>query len=159
MKYMQGHTTIEFALVSSVFFVMLFGVFEIARLLFMWNTLTESTRRSARMAITCPVNYEGILRSAVFTSSDNTAILSNISVDNFLLEYLDESGATITSPTTAYLSIRFIRVAIKPNQQVTTFIPGLSTLLMLPEFSTTLPIESMGIVRGTTTPQCQGSAV
>ena len=159
MKYMQGHATIEFALVSSIFFVMLFGVFEIARLLFVWNTLTESTRRSARMAVTCPINHENILNNAVFTGSSGSPILPNISTDNFMLEYLDENSAALSSPNNAYLSIRFIRVSIKPNQPVKTLIPGLSTLLMLPEFSTTLPIESMGIMRGNPTPQCQGSQI
>ena len=51
MRHQQkGMYTVEFALVAALFFVLLFGVIEFARALFVWETLTEATRRGARLA-------------------------------------------------------------------------------------------------------------
>lgn len=45
-----GDFIVEFALVLLVFFMFLFGVMELARAQFLWNTLPEVTRRAASAA-------------------------------------------------------------------------------------------------------------
>lgn len=45
-----GATAVEFALVVIIFFLIVFGIIEIARLMYMFNTLAEVTRRAARAA-------------------------------------------------------------------------------------------------------------
>jgi hypothetical protein len=52
----RGAAAVEFALVSLVFFTMLFGAFEMGRLMFYWNTAAEVTRLGARMAVVCDPN-------------------------------------------------------------------------------------------------------
>ena len=44
----SGLTTVEFAIIGSLAFILVFGVIEIARALFVLNALTEATRRGAR---------------------------------------------------------------------------------------------------------------
>ena len=56
----QGTTTVEFAILASVLFVLIFGVIEIGRAFFVWNSLAEATRRGARIAAVCPVNHGSI---------------------------------------------------------------------------------------------------
>jgi Flp pilus assembly protein TadG len=45
-----GAFAVEFALVVLAFFTLLFGVIELARLVYLWNTLQEVTRNAARAA-------------------------------------------------------------------------------------------------------------
>ena len=158
IKYMRGYAAVEFAMVSTVFFVMLFGIFEVGRLLFFWNTLTEATRRGARMAVICPIQHEAVFRSALFKENNNTnSILPNMSAEDFKLEYLDQSGSVLVAPHSNYLEIRFVRFSIAPERQAQTSIPGMSQVLGLPTFATTLPVESMGVSRDSATSQCRGS--
>lgn len=46
----RGVAAIEFALVAVVFFTLLFGMLEMARLFFVFNSVQEVTRRAAREA-------------------------------------------------------------------------------------------------------------
>lgn len=46
----QGAAAIEFALVAVTFFILVFGVIELARLMYVCNTLQEVTRRAAALA-------------------------------------------------------------------------------------------------------------
>ncbi len=50
-----GLATVEFAIVGLLLFVVIFGVIEFGRALFVVNTLTDGTRRAARLAVVCPV--------------------------------------------------------------------------------------------------------
>ncbi len=46
-----GAALVEFALVASIFFMMLLAICEFGRLMFNWNTAAEATRRGARLAV------------------------------------------------------------------------------------------------------------
>ena len=46
----QGTTMAEFALISAVFFMIIFGIIEFGRLLYTHNALTDAARRGARYA-------------------------------------------------------------------------------------------------------------
>jgi hypothetical protein len=46
----RGVATVEFALVAMIFFTLLFGVLEFARMLYVFNSVQEVTRRAAREA-------------------------------------------------------------------------------------------------------------
>lgn len=158
MKKSLGSTSVEFALVSMIFLVMLIAVLEVSRVLFFWNTLTEATRRAARMAVICPPNDPAIFKSALFAENNaNSNILADITESDFTLEYLDRQGNTISQPNSDYQSISFVTVAMRENRNMPILIPGIDQLLTFPRFSTTLPIESLGVSRDNTSAQCQGS--
>lgn len=46
-----GATAIEFAIVSFLLFTLLFGIVELGRLFYLWNTVQEVTRHAARLAV------------------------------------------------------------------------------------------------------------
>ena len=52
----RGITTVEFAIVGALLMMMLFGVIEFGRALFVANALVEGTRRGARIAAVCPID-------------------------------------------------------------------------------------------------------
>ena len=48
-----GTAIVEFAIIASVMLMILFGVIEFGRVMFVGNALAESTRRGARLAAVC----------------------------------------------------------------------------------------------------------
>lgn len=66
----RGATVVEFALIVIVFLTFIFGIVEVARLMFAFNTLQESTRRAASAAATSGFGNTGqmddIRRRAIF---------------------------------------------------------------------------------------------
>ena len=54
-RQQAGATVIEFAIVASIFFMLLIGIAEFSRVLFYWNTAGEATRLGARIAAVCDV--------------------------------------------------------------------------------------------------------
>ena len=155
MKKQQGMLMVEFVLIAPVFFMLIFAAIEVARLLFVLNTLTEATRRGARVAVVCPVNHADIKRVTLFDapgSAGDSPILNNLSDDNIDVAYLDEDGvATINYP-----DIDFVRVSIQNYQHtlLIPFIPADSLLLNMPPFSTTLPAEILGWIPDLGVRQC-----
>ena len=101
------------------------------------------------------------MRSALFNKeNNNNSILSNMTPDDFKLEYLDSSGNEVTTPSSDFMSIRFVRFSVQSigSNIGQTLIPGVSRLISPPNFATILPIESMGLSRDNATAQCEGSA-
>ena len=49
----RGAAAVEFALIASLLFMLMFGIVEMSRVLFYWNTATEATRLGARLAVVC----------------------------------------------------------------------------------------------------------
>lgn len=148
MKKQQGTTTVEFAIIGVLVMIVLFGIIEFGRLLFTWNTLTEATRRGARVAVVCPVGHSAPQNIAVFNAanvSGNSPVLPGLSPANVNVAYLDQNGAVIPDPQNNYLLIRYVRVSIN-NYTHNLLIPFLEQILSAPAFETILPRESLGVV-------------
>jgi Flp pilus assembly protein TadG len=149
----QGTTTVEFAIIGVLLMVLVFGVFEIGRAMFVVNALTEATRRGARLAAVCPLGDPKPAIAAVFANGGtNSPVVSGLSTSNIQIQYLDVNGAPIASPAANFAAIRYVRTSIVGFTQ-TLFIPTLITRIPISGFATTLPRESLGIPRaGAVTP-------
>ncbi len=152
-RYRQhGLTTVEFAVVAAVLFMMIFGVIEVGRAFFVASALDEATRRGARMAAVCPINDPAIALSAAF---DN-ALIPGLDDGDIVVEYLDDSANVVANPADAagFITIRFVRVRVVgfQHQLFVPLVPALSQFTM-PEYATIIPRESLGIPRtGVVTP-------
>jgi len=168
-----GAAMVEFAIVAWVFFLLLFGVIEFARLLFTFNTLTEMTRRGARVAAVCPPNHPAIKRVAIFgdpSAGTTGTILPNITTANIEVKYWDNNSNPLfvdttinsipTSPSVQYLadwdalnaggSIEVSISQVDPNKyKHQLIIPMNLGPITAPAFSTKLPPEALGVVNGT----------
>ncbi len=151
----QGTTTVEFAIIAAAALIVLFGVIEVSRALFVWNTITEATRRGARVAAVCPMYHPAIKRVTMFgkpNGSNSSPVLAGLSSANISLLYLDKDG----NVTMDYLDVAYVRVGIY-NYQHTLLIPFVGQTITVPSFSTTLPAESLGYIPVLGTRQCFGS--
>ena len=146
-RYRQhGLTTVEFAVVAAVLFMMIFGVLEVGRAYFVASALDEATRRGARMAAVCPINDPAIAQAAAF----NNTLIAGLDAGDIVVEYLDETANVVPNPTVAaeFITIRFVRVRVVGFQHQ-MFIPLVTPLsqFTMPEYATVIPRESLGIPR------------
>jgi Flp pilus assembly protein TadG len=107
--YQSGVAALEFALVAIPFFVLLLGVIEFGRLMYLWNTVQEVTRSAARQAVVADFTDTGtagaitqLKRLAVFRSTAGTLpAASEVSDVMVNIKYLQSDGATEVSPMPA----------------------------------------------------------
>jgi Flp pilus assembly protein TadG len=153
-RQQNGVTTLEFAIVGLLLFVILFAVIEFGRALFVMNTLTEATRRGARLAAVCPVGDPKPASAAVFdTGTGRSAVVSGLTSANILIEYLDINGTVIGAPGANFSQIRYVRASVV-GFSLSLVIPTIMPTLPMSGFTTTLPRESLGIPRSGVVTAC-----
>lgn len=94
----RGAASIEFALVCVLFLAFLFAVFEYARVMFLWNTLPQVTRRAARAAAVTDFSnaaaMQALRQDALFRSDGGPLPLApNVGSANIRIEYLWQDTA------------------------------------------------------------------
>ena len=140
----KGATTVEFAIVASVMLMILFGVIEFGRVMFVGNALAESTRRGARLAAVCPVGDPMPAQAAILAGADGVSLIdANLTVANVSIVYLDVNGAPVANPAVNLAAIRYVRTSIVDYQQQ-MLIPFIMPSFLMPSFVATLPAESLG---------------
>lgn len=159
----------EFLVVFPLFMILLLMVFDFCRAMYTWNSLVETTRRGAKMAVICPTTtdptapgyaQEIIKKVATFDATGINAGFGAVPVvyglvpEHFKIIYYDEAGNDITG-TTNDIKIKFVEVALKnttdgdaaPLYQFQFLIPGMHILVdSMPSFKTTLYAESKGAI-------------
>jgi hypothetical protein len=139
-----GVTTVEFAIVGAVLFIVMFSVIEFGRALYVSNALVESTRRGARVATVCPVGDPRAAQVAIIADGNGVSrIAPDLTTGHVVVSYLDQNGGTLANPGATYTTIRYVRVRIV-GYQMRLMIPFIRPTLLLPQFSATLPRESLG---------------
>lgn len=100
-----GVAAVEFAMVAVVFFTIVFGVIELARLIYVFNTLQEVTRRAATAAAnTDPSDtsaMDKVRQKAIFRNDAGTLALADPITDQHVrIDYLsltrDATGLHMT---------------------------------------------------------------
>ena len=149
----RGITTVEFAIVGLVLFIMIFGVIEVARGYYVYTLLGDVARRGARLAAVCPVNDPAVSQMAIYNASGNTgesSLVKGLVPANVVIDYLDASGSVVATPSEPanFLQIRYVRSRVVGFEHalVVPFVTGVSSITM-PEFSSILPRESLGVPR------------
>ncbi|MCE9508435.1 MAG: pilus assembly protein [Alphaproteobacteria bacterium] len=92
----QGTVAVEFAMVAVLFMTFLFGIIEVGRVFWTWNTLQYAVETTARYAIV----HQSATNSDLVTYAANR--MSGISVDT--------SKLSVTTATTTISGISFIEV-------------------------------------------------
>jgi Flp pilus assembly protein TadG len=155
-KKQNGAETLEFLVVFWMFMMLILTVFDFGRAMYVWNALTEATRRGARMGVVCPTDAASqtiVKNVAVFDAFDGegtSPIVKDLTTDAIDIRYYNEAGAAEADPAL----IKFVEVSLNDNYQFQFLIPFITnTLIDVPAFKTTLYAESKGAV-----PTYQGEA-
>jgi hypothetical protein len=89
----QGLAAIEFSFVAIIFFLLFFGIVELARAMYIINTLQEVTRRGAALAVNAdfsvPAALQQVRERAIFRTTAGTLIYGEpISDRHIKIDYL-----------------------------------------------------------------------
>lgn len=98
LKEENAATAVEFAIVSTIFLTLVFGIFETALILFTWNSLQDSLEKATRYALVHPDATSDELRQIVANS------MSGLSVDASDI-LLDVAQTTTTSNDMQFLEM------------------------------------------------------
>ena len=130
----RGVAAVEFALVSVVFFLLLFGAMEVGRLLFYWNAAVEATRSAARTAVVCSFDAPAVKARV-------TTLLPLVPASSVDVAYLPAGCSAAGSATLC----EQVTVSVRAGAVVVpTLIPFVSfSSVTMPTFSTTLTTESL----------------
>jgi Flp pilus assembly protein TadG len=120
---------VEFALVATAFFTLLFGCIELGRVLWLWNAASEATRLGARLAVVCDIGDADIA-----TRMQNSLGLSDARLVAPTITY---APAGCTRDTCRSVTVTLNAAAVQ------TTIPFVDFSPVLPPFSTTLSRESL----------------
>ncbi len=152
-RQQRGLSTVEFAIVGSLVFLVVLGVIETSRAAFARAMIEEGVRRAARLAAVCPLNDPYITNAARFTERNwGTNIIPQLTASMVTLQYLDEHAAWIPDPLTNFTSIRFVRVTTA-GYEIPLYIPFVNLTYKPGPLSSTQPAESLG-VQPTDKPPC-----
>lgn len=109
----RGAAAVEFAVVALVFFILVFGMIELARIVYMINTLSDVTRSAARSAANIDWTDGPALQRAkeraIFRDSPGTLPFGapitdrHIRIDYLYLKQQQGTGALSMEPVTAGL--------------------------------------------------------
>lgn len=147
----------EFAIISVVFFMMIFGIIEFGRLFYTHNALTDAARRGARYAV---VNAEAdeecvknvVVYGATHVNAETCAptgppLINGLTTTNVFVTYegADEDNNPDTDPTDYGMNLGTATVEIR-NYTFNLSIPFARRTLTMPSYVTTLTSESAGEV-------------
>lgn len=164
-----GVAMVEAALLIGLFFTLLLGVFELSRLLFLWNTLANVTRRAAAtVAVSAPsADHSAALTGVAFGGVP----LSVPSIDGsyFRVEYLNAATQAVATPVSATDNLRncaqdpqgasgcarYVRVRLcepdlgsdcaQVSFQPLFLVAGVGAIeIRFPTFETVVPVGSLG---------------
>jgi Flp pilus assembly protein TadG len=153
-KEQRGATVAEFAIVASVFFMMIFGIIEFGRLLYTHNALTDAARRGARYAALHHQSTACVKNVTVYGDTHidpNTCaptgppLVNGLTAANVTVIYegadLDNNPAT---PQTSYgMNLGTATVKIE-NYAFDLTVPLFQVRINMPTYTTTLTAESAG---------------
>jgi Flp pilus assembly protein TadG len=132
----RGTAAVEFAIVSSLLFMLLFGMMEMGRLLWTWNAAVEATRLGTRLAVVCDVDRS--VNAPIKTRMrEMLPLLTNT---NITIEYMDPVDTVDATCTNADCKAARVRLS---SVTYTTIIPFVPLSITMPAFTTTLRKEFM----------------
>ena len=143
MKRQRGAAVVEFALVLIILLLLVFGMIELGRALFKWNSAAEATRVGARTAAIVEVNDDAAVIAAM-----NTVMQGELDTSSVTVEYSID-GVNFGRNACVRGTCQFVRVSIAYEYRpvLIFFQPAISLLpetITMPSFATTYPVEALG---------------
>jgi Flp pilus assembly protein TadG len=134
----RGSTLVEFAIGATVFLTAMFAVLEFGRALWTHNALSDAARRGARYATLHAQGDSGSVQNMVVygnPAGSGQPLLPNLSTGNVSVNYSNPyqiNQGTVSVSITGY-QFQFV-------------IPVVGTTITMPNYTTTLTAESVGLI-------------
>jgi len=100
-KKQKGAAAVEFAIIASILFILLFGILEFGRMFYVFNTVQEVTRHAAREAVVRWVDNSSTSPAKILALFGRTTMPAGaeITVDNINIEYLETANGSAIAPS------------------------------------------------------------
>ncbi len=139
---MKGQGLVEFALILPLLLLLLLGIFEFGRVLFIYSNLFNAAREGARYGITSPRNYGGI-------STRAQQFISMVPVEDVNIWVWYDSGpgtATTTDPEQVIAGVSRVNVQVQYDIEAMTplFDPFINPVVL--ETTAARTIQNVGLV-------------
>lgn len=143
-RHERGGTLLEFAIVATIFFTVVFAVVEFGRLFWTHAALRDAARRGARFAITRKNDASSIqaVKNVVVYGDPNAnpvtakPLVNGLTTANVVVEYKNFGGILLSSQATVSIT----------NFQFNFVVPLVGTTINMPAYRTALPGESAGYI-------------
>lgn len=151
----KGTTMAEFAIISVVFFMIIFAIIEFGRLFYIHNALTDAARRGARYgALHEEIKLQCVQRVVVYGESrvnpttcaaTGSPLINGLTEANVFVTYVgaDADNNPATPATNYGMNLGTVTVEIR-NYTFRLAIPFVPKTLTMPNYVTTLTAESAG---------------
>ena len=133
----RGATLVEFAIAVTVFLTAMFAVIEFGRAMWVHNALTDAARRGARYAVLHSASDVNDVKNVVVygdPTGGTQPMIPNLTTGNVIVNYSNYA----MNNGTASVSIT--------GYQFQFVVPLIGTSITMPNYTTTLPAESVGYV-------------
>ena len=146
-KNQRGAALVELAIVSGVFFTVIFGILEFGRLLWTHNALQDAARRGARYATVRRDDTAGNLavKKMVVYGDPNanpataSPVVSGLTTSDVTVAYENYNGVQLSAKATVSITN-----ASTGNYKFKFAVPLIGGTLTMPSYKTSLPGESAG---------------
>jgi Flp pilus assembly protein TadG len=132
----RGQGLVEFALVFPVFILLLMGLFDVGRLVFAYNTLSNASRDGARVAIYDQSISGGVYRAEQEAADQATMLGLDPATNEVQLSFRD-LGGTACSPGLGCNAVMYVEYQWRAITPIVGTILGPITL----NNTTELPVE------------------
>ena len=151
----KGTTMAEFAIISVIFFMIIFGIIEFGRLMYTHNALTDAARRAARFAVVHDqIEIDCAKAVAVYGETQvnmgtcagtGPALINGLTTDKVVITYegADEDNDPNTPSTPFGMNLGTATASIQ-NYDFVLSIPFARQTIRMPAYTTTLSAESAG---------------
>lgn len=141
----RGTTMAEFAIISVVFFMIIFGIIEFGRLFYIHSALTDAARRGARYAVLHDDRVEDIncVKQVVIYGEANINPTTCVATGPALINGLTTLNVVVTHSAGYGTNLGTATVEIT-NYTFNLSIPFARQTLTMPKYVTTLTAESAG---------------
>lgn len=148
----QGNTIIEFAIVSTVFFMMLVAIVAGGHLYYTHNALVEATRRGARYAVLhCKPSQTGCANSGTVVANVKDIVVYGTDAPaagaTSLIPNLQPSNVIVTYSTSPAFGVGAGTVTVTIDNYTFPFVlPTQTTSITMPPYRTTMTGENAGFI-------------
>jgi hypothetical protein len=137
----RGAALVELAIGATVFLMVLFGIIEFGRALWVHNALSDAARRGARYAVNSPEDSDGAIKDAISNvviygdpAGGSVKMVDHLAPENIDVQYSNFGLGTGT-----------VTVSIT-NYDFNFSIPLVGKKIRMPAYSTTLTGENVGLI-------------
>ncbi|UUZ70756.1 pilus assembly protein [Polaromonas sp. P1(28)-8] len=90
-----GVAAVEFAIISLLFFTILFAILEFGRMLYVYNTMQEVTRRGARAAVVRWIDQTDTIKSIALFGGTSMPAGAEVTQADIKITYLTKGGLEV----------------------------------------------------------------